>query len=140
MKRVFVDANIVIDLLCERYPWFPQALRIFSMGDLGQIELFCSSLSLGTASYIMETRKLSTQDIFDGIALLCKMCTPTTVDKSVVKNALVAGFTDFEDALQYCSALTVDADCIVTRNKKDFSASEIPVYELDEFLDMMEQK
>ena len=140
MKRVFVDANIVIDLLCERYPWFPQVLRIFSMGDLGQIELFCSSLSLGTASYIMETRKLSTQDIFDGIALLCKMCTPTTVDKSVVKNALVAGFTDFEDALQYCSALTVDADCIVTRNKKDFTASEIPVYELDDFLEMMEKK
>ena len=140
MKRVFVDANIVIDLLCERYPWFPQVLRIFSMGDLGQIELFCSSLSLGTASYIMETRKLSTQDIFDGIALLCKMCTPTTVDKSVVKNALVAGFTDFEDALQYCSALTVAADCIVTRNKKDFTASEIPVYELDEFLEMMEKK
>ena len=75
MKRVFVDANIVIDLLCERYPWFLKVLRIFSMGDLGQIELFCSSLSLGTASYIMETRKLSTQDIFDGIALLCKMYT-----------------------------------------------------------------
>ncbi len=140
MKRVFVDANIVIDLLCERYPWFPKVLRIFSMGDLGQIDLFCSSLSLGTASYIMETRKLSTQDIFDGIALLCKMCTPTTVDESVVKSALASGFTDFEDALQYCSAQTVDADCIVTRNKKDFSASEIPVYELDEFLDMMEQE
>ena len=137
MKRVFVDANIVIDLLCERYPWFPKVLCIFSMGDLGQIELFCSSLSLGTASYIMETRKLSTQDIFDSIALLCKMCTPTTVDESVVKSAV---FSDFEDALQYCSAQTVEADCIVTRNKKDFSASEIPVYELDEFLEMMEQK
>ena len=86
MKRVFVDANIVIDLLCERYPWFPKVLRIFSMGDLGQIKLFCSSLSLGTASYIMETRKLGTQDIFDSIALLCKMCTPTTVDESVVKS------------------------------------------------------
>jgi len=140
MKRVFADANIIIDLLCERYPWFPKVMRLFSMGDLGQIDLFCSSLSLGTASYIMETRKLSTQDIFDNIALLCKMCTPTTVDKSVVMNALVSGFTDFEDALQYCSAQTVDADCIVTRNKKDFSASEIPVYDLDEFLEMMEHK
>ncbi|MBQ4386753.1 MAG: PIN domain-containing protein [Prevotella sp.] len=140
MRRVFVDANIVIDLLCERYPWFPKVLRIFSMGDLGQIELFCSSLSLGTASYIMESRKMSTQDIFDGIDLLCKMCTPATVDASVVKNALASGFTDFEDALQHYSALTVEADCIVTRNKKDFSSSEIPVYELDEFLDMIVQK
>lgn len=41
---------------------------------------------------------------------------------------------------EYSSMQIVDADCIVTRNKKDFSASEIPVYELDEFLDMMEQK
>ena len=34
------------------------------------------------------------------IDLLCKMCTPTAVDASVVKNALASGFTDFEDALQ----------------------------------------
>lgn len=137
MKRVFVDANIVIDLLCERYPWFPKVLRIFSMGDRRQIELYCSSLSLGTASYLMETRKMSTQVIFESIELLCKICTPTVVDEKVVKNALNSGFTDFEDALQYCSAQTVNADCIVTRNKKDFNASEIPVYELDEFFDAL---
>ena len=139
MRRVFVDANIVIDLLCERYPWFPKVLRIFSMGDLGQIELFCSSLSLGTASYIMETHKMSTQDIFDSIDLLCQMCTPTIVDASVVRCALASGYTDFEDALQYCSALTVDVDCIITRNKKDFLASEIPIYELDEFLELIDK-
>ena len=129
MKRVFVDANIVIDLLCERYPWFPQVMRIFNMGDLGQIELYCSALSLGTASYLMEVRKMSPQDIFEGIDLLCQMCTPTVVDASVVREALDSDFTDFEDALQHFSAKTVDADCIVTRNKKDFGTSEIPVYE-----------
>lgn len=134
MKRVFLDANIVVDLLCERYPWFPSVMRIFSMADLGQIELYCSSLSLGTASYLMETRKMSTQDIFDNIDLLCQMCTPSAVDASVVRQALDSAFTDFEDALQHFSAKTVDADCIVTRNKKDFDCSEIPVYELDEFM------
>ena len=120
MKRVFVDANIVVDLLCERYPWFPQVMRIFNMGDLGQIELYCSSLSLGSASYLMEARKMSPQDIFEGIDLLCQMCTPTVVDASVVREALDSDFTDFEDALQHFSAKTIDADCIVTRNKKDF--------------------
>ncbi len=134
MKRVFIDANIVIDLLCERYPWFPDVLRIFSTADRGRIELYCSALSLGTASYIMETRKMSTNDIFDGIELLCQVCTPTIVDSSVVGSALHSGFTDFEDALQYYSAKTVNADCIVTRNKKDFVTSEIPVYELSEFM------
>ena len=65
MKRVFVDANIVVDLLCERYPWFPKVMRIFNMGDRRQIELYCSSLSLGTASYLMEARKMNSQDIFE---------------------------------------------------------------------------
>ena len=137
MKRVFVDANIVIDLLCERYPWFPSVMRIFTMADLGKIDLFCSSLSLGTASYLMENRKMNPQEIFDSINLLCEMCTPTAVDASVVRLALDSGFTDFEDALQHFSAMTVDADCIVTRNKKDFGCSEIPVYELDEFIDIL---
>ena len=76
MKRIFLDANIIVDLLCERYPWFPCVMRIFNMADLGQIELYCSSLSLGTASYLMETRKMSTQDIFDNIDLLCQLWYP----------------------------------------------------------------
>ena len=138
MKRVFVDANIVVDLLCERYPWFPSVMRIFNMGDRGQIELYCSSLSLGTASYLMEARKMTPQDIFEGIDLLCQICTPTVVDASVVREALDSDFTDFEDALQHFSAKTVDAECIVTRNKKDFSTSEIPVYELDEFMTILD--
>ena len=86
----------------------------------------------------MEVRKMSPQDIFEGIDLLCQMCTPTVVDASVVREALDSDFTDFEDALQHFSAKTVDADCIVTRNKKDFGTSEIPVYELDEFMTLID--
>ena len=59
------------------------------------------------------------------------------MDASVVRGALDSDFTDFEDALQHFSAKTVDADCIVTRNKKDFRASDIPVYELEEFMTLM---
>lgn len=140
MKRIFIDANIVIDLLCERHPWFNSVMRIFNMADLGQIELFCSSLSLGTASYLMETRKMSCQDIFESIGLLCEICKPTPVDITVVRQALNSDFTDFEDALQHFSAKTVDADCIVTRNKKDFEASDIPVYELDEFMALLDHQ
>ena len=77
-------------------------------------------------------------DIFEGIDLLCQMCTPTVVDASVVREALDSDFTDFEDALQHFSAKTVDADCIVTRNKKDFGTSEIPVYELEEFMALLD--
>lgn len=85
-------------------------MRTFNMADLGQIELYCSSLSLGTASYLMELRNMSTQEIFDNINLLCQMCTPTIVDVSVVRLALDSDFTDFEDAMQHFSAMT-DRQC-----------------------------
>ena len=138
MKRIFLDANVVIDLLGERYPWFPDALRIFNLGDLGKVKLICSSLSLGTASYIMETKKMSSADIFEGIDLLCQICDVAAVDATVVRKSLDSSFTDFEDALQYFSALAVDADVIVTRNEDDFEHSEIPVYNPSQFLALME--
>ena len=90
MKRIFLDANVVNDLLGERNPWFPDALRIFNLGDLGKVKLICSSLSLGTASYIMETKKMSSADIFEGIDLLCQICdvAATKRDKIELKTCI----------------------------------------------------
>ena len=56
------------------------------------------------------------------------------VSKEVIVNALRANFKDFEDAVQYYTALTGDIDTIVTRNKPDFSTSLIPVYTPQELL------
>ncbi|MBR0064003.1 MAG: PIN domain-containing protein [Paludibacteraceae bacterium] len=134
MKKVFIDTNIAIDLLCERYPWFDDALRLFSLADKGMMELYCSSLSLATASYIMETRKLSSKEIKESLDLFCQICTPTRVDAEVVQQAIRSPFDDFEDALQYFSALTRKADVIITRNGKDFIYSKLPVMTAEQYL------
>lgn len=140
MKRIFLDANVIIDLLGERYPWFPDALHIFNLGDLGKVKLICSSLSLGTASYIMETKKMPTADIFESIDLLCQICDVAAVNGAIVRQALDSPFTDFEDALQYFAALAASADVIVTRNENDFVHSQIPVYNPSQFLALMEKE
>ena len=138
MKRVFIDANIAIDLMCERYPWFEDAMRLFSLADNGEIELYCSSLTLATASYVMERRKMSNEDIRETIAHFCQVCTPTCVDMNVVQHAIHSSFGDFEDALQYFSAKTVNADIIITRNLKDFIESKIPVMTTEYYLQSLE--
>ena len=135
MTKVFIDTNIAIDLLCERYPWFDDASELFSMADRGEIELFCSSLSLATASYIMETRKMRRNEIIENLSLFCQLCTPSRVDAEVVQQALLSQFTDFEDALQYFSALTENADIIITRNGNDFALSKLPVMTAAEYLE-----
>ena len=140
MMRIFVDTNIVIDLLCEREPWFEDAAEVFRMGIMGEAEVFCSSLTLATASYLMGRRKMDAADIFESIRRFCEFCTPTAVDTKVVQMALDSAFLDFEDALQCYSAQEAQMDCIVTRNKKDFERADIPVYDLSEFLKLSTDK
>ena len=53
---------------------------------------------------------------------------------SVVDESIVSEFDDFEDAMQYYSALKVNADVIITRNIKDFAKSKITVMTTSDFL------
>ena len=140
MKRVFLDANVVIDALLEVDGKMEAALRILSLADMGLIESCCSALSLATASYFMEKAKMSHNLIVRKLNIFCGYCTPTRVDASVVRQSLDSDFTDFEDALQYYSALTEKADIIITRNERDFVHSTKPVYDPTEFLALMEKE
>ena len=77
------------------------------------------------------------EQIVDGYAQFITICDVATVDESVITTAVQHPFCDFEDAIQYHTAMAGNADCIVTRNKIDFAKAEIPVMEPQEFLDML---
>lgn len=138
MRNVFLDANVVVDALLEVDGKMDDALRILSLANMGIIEAYCSSLSLGTANYFMEKAKMSHGLIVRKLNIFCGYCAPTKVDASVVRQTLDSDFTDFEDALPYFSALTEKADIIVTRNERDFIHAAIPVYNPTDFLARME--
>lgn len=64
------------------------------------------------------------------------ICRYLPVDERTVRKSLSAtsGFRDIEDAMQHYAALQTGCDAIVTRNVKDFTQADIPVYTPDEFL------
>ncbi len=66
--------------------------------------------------------------------------TNVAIDSKTINESLCSDFQDFEDAMQYHSALRANADIIITRNKKDFSASKIPVFTPQEFLDAVSEE
>lgn len=134
MKRIFIDTNILLDLLLERQPWVNQASVLFSMADRKDIKLLCCSLSFSTAIYLMERLKYERKEIIKKLAIVKSLCSVTTVDESVIDRVLQSDFLDLEDSLQYYSALSAKADVIVTRNKKDYVLSNIPVLTPSEFL------
>ena len=134
MDRVFLDTNVVVDFLCERGEFYLPAATIVTKAFYSEIDLCCSSLTFATASYLMGRSKMGTAVIFKKIAQFCSLCTPTTVDQKTIELALHSGFSDFEDALQYFSALHHGAEVIITRNKEDFSESKILCLTPIEFL------
>ena len=133
MRKVFIDTNVLIDFLGEREPFYDAAARIVSRADRKEIELMVSSLSYATASYIL-MRYNPRELVLGKLKNFTPLCTVTNVGAEEVNLSLHSAFSDFEDALQYHSALKAEATVIITRNKKDFSYSSLPVYTPDEYL------
>lgn len=133
MKKVFIDTNILIDFLGEREPFYDAAARIVSRADRKEIELLVSSLSYATASYIL-MRYNPQEMVMNKMKKFTPLCTVTGVGMEEVNESLYSAFLDFEDALQYHSALRAGSAVIITRNKKDFLSSALPVYTPDEYL------
>ena len=127
--KIFLDTNILIDYLSRREPFFEPAALLLQLGKRKKCQLMVSSLSFATASFILQAHyKMSHRAIVTLFAKIVDLCHITTVNTHTVQDAIESDFEDFEDALQYYSAMNEKADCIVTRNKQDFSTSKIAVY------------
>ena len=134
MRRVFIDTNVLLDLLLERTPWIEQSEILFSLADRKQISLLCCSLSFSTAIYIMQRKGYKREDIIWRLGVAKSLCQVTALDGQVIDDMLKSNFMDLEDAMQYFSARSFSADVIVTRNKSDFTKAEIPVLTPIEYL------
>ena len=138
MKSVFLDTNILIDCLSHRQPFYQNAAYIITSCEEKGYRILISALSFATASYLLETHYKKSPDVikalFDDFVRACSI---TPVDSLTVNESIASNFTDFEDAMQYYSALREGADLIITRNKDDYKAAQIPVYETQEYLDLL---
>lgn len=132
--RVFIDANILVATLNREYPLFNWSARVLSLHGTHNIQLFTSPLCLAIAFYFA-TKKSGEVNAKKKIELLCKNIGITTVDEEIagkaIKNQKVK---DFEDGLQYYSALNQKCDIIVTEDQHDFYFSEIEVLGCEAFL------
>lgn len=132
MKKVFLDTNVVIDLLDKRDPFYNAAVSIFTLAYEKKLTLYVSPMTYATASYLL--RKHGQEQMKLLLNNFRQLSRVTLADEKVVDDALSSAFTDYEDALQYYSALSKKVDVIITRNVRDFKHARIPVLTPDEFL------
>lgn len=132
--RVFVDANILVAVLNKEYPLFSTAARILSLNGKKNINVFTSPLCLAIAFYF-STKKSGENLAKRKVKILCENIGITTIDEEINSKAIQnPKVHDFEDGLEYYSALNHKCDFIITENQSDFYFSEIPVLGSEEFL------
>ena len=134
--KVFVDTNIVLDFLLKRTGFFEEARMIMVLGYNKLCNLYLSSLSFSNIAYIAR-KELSGDALCDCFSEVRELLAVSPVTQEEVDGAIKLKAKDFEDAIQYYSAKSIGADCIVTRNIKDFQFSEIPAYKPEELLNML---
>jgi len=133
MRKIFLDTNILVDLIADRRPFSKYAIEIFDAAESKKINLFTSSHSIATTYYLLKkykddkTLRSIVLDLFDYMIVV-------PVDASILMKGLRSKHKDFEDSIQIHCAMNIEnISCIVTRNIKDFKASEVTVLAPDEF-------
>jgi Predicted nucleic acid-binding protein, contains PIN domain len=134
VKRLFIDTNIVIDLLAKREPFYDEAARLFTLADKKKIRLSVSALTFANTNYILLQSKKPDEAklILRKLKLIVQVL---SLDEKIVALSLNDSyFNDYEDALQYYTALENGAEAIITRNLKDFQKAKLLVMTAGQFL------
>ncbi|HRN42539.1 MAG: PIN domain-containing protein [Flavobacteriales bacterium] len=133
MDKVFVDTDIILDLLSKREPFYTYSAHLFSEADKGKIKIHVSSLSFSNLNYIL-TRQYSADQARKKLLKFKTLVTVLAVTDKVVELALSSDFKDFEDGLQYFTAIENNLKTLLTRNLKDYKSAEITVMTAEQFL------
>jgi len=137
--KLFVDSDVVIDFFTDRDPHANPASELFELNEQGNVRLYLSAISINNIYYIVR-RFLGHKKALEVIEALTEMTEIVGITKKEIIQALKNNFTDFEDSIQYSSALTIkDVDVIITRNIKDYRNSSIAVMTPLNFLKMKEK-
>lgn len=132
-QHVFLDTNVVLDLLGERLHFYDSIAKVATLADKGELQLFASALTFATVSYFLAKNE-SNEIMKEKLRKFKIICKISALDDLIIEKGLNSKFKDFEDSLQYFSALQSDCQVILTRNAKDFKHTTISVMNAEEFL------
>lgn len=131
--RVLVDTNVLLDVLAERKDFYPEAMRIWTLAESGRIEAHVAAISFSNCYYLVR-KHAGARSAEKAVRLLRDVFTPVDLTARVITQAIDSGLGDFEDALQFHSAVHAGAECIVTRNPDHFPKAPLSILTPAEFL------
>lgn len=137
MKHVFLDTNILMDILANRQPFYELSSKVYKLGLSKKVLFYTSSNTITTLHYLLkkfideDKIRMALDEITEDIKII-------PVDYSIIKKSLKSNHKDFEDAIQIVSAQSISSiNCIITRDLKDYKYAEINVFTPDEFINKL---
>lgn len=133
MIRVFLDTNVILDLLAERNPFYDSIAKLATLADEKKLIMIASPLSFTTIEYILAKYE-SSESVLNKLRKFKIICEVCEINQETIMKALHSNFKDFEDAVQYYTAVQSNCSIIITRNGKDFKNSTLPIMTAEEYL------
>ena len=131
--KIFLDTNILLDVLLDRKPFSEPSSKVWRLAECGRLEAVISSISFNNIFYIV--RKYSGKDAAQRtVEVMNVNFSVFPLTRDIIGKAIAAKLPDFEDSIQFFSAVSCAADYIITRNAKDFPQDSIPVLSPAAFL------
>ena len=133
MEKIFVDTDIVMDLLAKREPYYQYAAELFSKADKGEIEICISPLTFYNISYIV-FRNYNSSKSRRNLLKFKTLVHFLPVNDKVIDLTLTSDFKDFEDGIQYFTALEYNVNTLITRNLKEYKSAKITILTAEQYL------
>jgi len=137
MKHIYLDTNIIIDIFAARAPHDIAAIELYRLAKDNKIKIYISAESFTTIYYLLRINKVAHNKCLLIFQDLLKTSSVINTDESIINKAINIGFNDFEDGFQFVSAKSNSKiNLIVTRDKKGFKKSDIPVIDANQALQL----
>jgi len=133
MNKLFIDADVILDLLLDRQPFSSSSLKLFTLIEEKEVTAYTSPVVLANIYYI-SAKLVDKKSALQHIRKLLALLRITAIDEKIMLLSANSAFKDFEDAIQYFSAKNEAIDFLITRNKLDYKVADINVCTPDEYL------
>jgi predicted nucleic acid-binding protein len=138
MNKIFIDADIILDLLLRREPYFPATAKLFSLIEDREVQAFTTPVILANIYYI-SSKIVNKKSALDYIRKLLSIIKIASIDEKTMLLAASSEFKDFEDSIQYYAAKNESVAFFLTRNKADYKVTDITICTPDEYLRVYHQ-
>lgn len=125
MERIFVDTDVLLDVIIEREPFFHDSRAIWEKAERHEVEAHVAAISFNNVHYLVRRLK-GLPEALCAVTNVRQVFQTSPVGEQIIDHALSLAFKEFEDAVQYACAQNVGARWLLTRNLDDFPATGKP--------------